>query len=171
MNAASSASSLSGGWRNGRRKRLALAVGMLVFLLLAAGGLLLAVREAREARLETVLAQRAHRDALQIQAQTQSRAELEKTARQLSRLAEARRATPRYWAKRFIDLRQTQLARADANTLFQSFSRTNGRLFHIEAFDLSVTENDKGLFHPSGNALLLLTVRGTLLFRAGGGEP
>jgi hypothetical protein len=155
----------------GRKKRLALAAGLSMLLLLAASGLLLAAREVRQARLETALAQRAHREALQTQAQTQSRAELEKAARHLSQLAEARHATPRHWAKRFIDLRQTQLARGDANRLFRSFSRTEGRLFHVEAFDLAVTGNDKGLFHPSGNTLLLLTVRGTLLFRAGEEHP
>jgi hypothetical protein len=158
-------------WRIERRNRLVLAAFMLLLLLAASGSLLFSACEASQARLEIGMAQRERQDALQTRAQTQSRAELEKTARQLLRLAEARRATPRHWAKRFVDLRQTQLARGDANRFFGSLARAEDRLFHAEAFDLSVTGNDKGLFHPSGNAPLMLTVRGTLLFRAGEGRP
>jgi hypothetical protein len=158
-------------WRAERRKGLVLAAAMLMLLLAASGSLLFSAREARQAHLERDMAQRERQNALQIQAQTQFRGELEKTAQQLLRLAETRRATPRHWAKRFVDLRQIQLARGEANRFFGSLVRAEDRLFHAEAFDLAVTGNDNGLFHPSGNSPLLLTVRGTLLFHAGEGRP
>ena len=158
-------------WRSERRNRLVLAAAMLILLLAASVSLLFLMREARQARLERDMARREHQDALQTQAQIESCGELEKTARQLLQLAETRRATPRHWAKRFVDLRQTQLTRGEANHFFESITRAEDRLFHAEAFDLVVTGNDKGLFHPSGNAPLMLTVRGTLLFRAGEGQP
>jgi hypothetical protein len=165
---ASSPSSFN--WRAERRKRLLRAAGMLLVLSLATGGLFFTERAARQARLEMALAQGARQEALQSQAQAQSRAELEKLARDLSRLAEARGETPRHWARRFIDLRQTQLARGEANRFFGSILRAEGRLFHAEAFDLAVTGEDTGLFQP-GKAPLLLTVHGTLLFRVGEGAP
>ena len=154
-------------WRAERRKDLVLAVTMLVLLLAASGSLLLSAREARQVRLERDMAQRERQSALQTQAQIESRGELEKTARKLLQLAEARHATPRHWARRFVDLRQTQLTRGEANRFFESLARAEDRMFHAEAFDLAVTGNDKGLFHPSGNTPLSLTVRGTLLFRVG----
>lgn len=158
-------------WRAERRKALVLAAAMLVLLLTASGSLVLSAREARQVRLERDMAQRERQRALQTQAQIESRGELEKIARQLLELAETQRATPRHWARRFIDLRQTPLARDAANRFFGSIARAEDRRFHVEAFDLAVTGNDKGLFHLPGNAPLLLTVRGTLLFRAGEEQP
>ncbi|MDR0363345.1 MAG: hypothetical protein LBJ46_11795, partial [Planctomycetota bacterium] len=95
--------------------------------------------------------------------------ELEETARRLLQLAEAQGVVPRQWAKRFVDLRQTQLSRDEANRFFASLARTDGRLFHVEALDVAVTGKDMDLFSFS-NAPVSLSVRGTLLFRADGEE-
>jgi hypothetical protein len=168
MPAVSSASSGPARWRRQRRKRLFLAVCALVFLAAATAGLLASSRQLQEARLDAAMARRAFDEAILRRDEAQSRAELEDAARQLAQLAAARRATPRHWAKRLVDLRQRQLGRDEANTFFSSLARTEERLFHAEAFDLAVTGDDAGLFDLSEkNAPLSVTVRGTLIFHAG----
>jgi hypothetical protein len=159
-------------WRRQRGKRLFLAAVMLTFLAIAAAGLLASSRQLRQAHLSAAMAQRARQDAIQRRDEAASRADLEKAARELSQLAAARRATPRHWAKRIVDLRQRQLARDEANVFFASLARTEGRLFHVESFDLAVIGDDAGLFDLSPkNAPLSMTVRGTLIFHAGEGLP
>ena len=159
-------------WRRQRNKRLVLAAVMLAFLAAAAAGVIASSRQMRQAHLYAAQAQRARQDAIQRRDEAASRADLEKAARELSQLAAARRATPRHWAKRLVDLRQRQLARDEANVFFASLARTEGRLFHVESFDLVVIGDDAGLFDLSAkNAPLSVTARGTLIFHAGEGSP
>ncbi|MDC7805917.1 hypothetical protein PQS31_03655 [Luteimonas sp BLCC-B24] len=92
------------------------------------------------------------------------------------RMLEAARAqglSPEFWGERLINLRQSQLSREETLPMLDSVARSPGHLFGADAFELSVTRPDEGLFDPPVTsdrqpAPLLLTLRGNLLFRTGG---
>lgn len=71
------------------------------------------------------------------------------------------------WGERLINVAQAPLPRQDVNDLLASVTRSDDRLFGAEAFELSVTRPQEGLFDPPGarSPPLTLTLRGTLLFR------
>ncbi|KRG68674.1 hypothetical protein ABB27_07150 [Stenotrophomonas terrae] len=77
---------------------------------------------------------------------------------------------PADWGERLVNLRQVQMNREDTTALIGSVTRSNQRVFGAEAFELSVTHPDEGLFDvPSAvervPAPLSLTLRGSALFR------
>ena len=65
------------------------------------------------------------------------------------------------------------MSREDAAAVLAAVTRGSDRMFGAEAFELSVTHPDEGLFQaPSANsdrapAPLQLTLRGAILFRTG----
>lgn len=71
------------------------------------------------------------------------------------------------WGERLINVSQTPLPRQDVNDLLGSVTRDGDRLFGAEAFELSVTRVEDGLFDAPDlrSPPLMLTLRGTLLFR------
>jgi hypothetical protein len=71
------------------------------------------------------------------------------------------------WGERLINLNQAPLGRADGNELLDGVARDPARLFGAEAFEISVTRAEDGLFDlpPPRSPPLLVTLRGTLLFR------
>lgn len=71
------------------------------------------------------------------------------------------------WGERLLNISQSPLGRNDVNDLLAGVSRDQSRLFGAEAFELSVTRADEGLFDPPGprSPPLMMTLRGTLLFR------
>ena len=71
------------------------------------------------------------------------------------------------WGERLINIAQTPLSRNDVNDLLSGVTRNHGRMFGAEAFELSVTRAEEGLFNPAGprSPPLMLTLRGTLMFR------
>jgi len=73
------------------------------------------------------------------------------------------------WGERVVNVSQAPMGREDVNNLLASLARDDTRIFGAEAFDLSVTRPDEGLFDTADprSPPLLLTMRGTLLFRTG----
>ncbi|MDG2526206.1 hypothetical protein P6166_12655 [Stenotrophomonas sp. HITSZ_GD] len=71
------------------------------------------------------------------------------------------------WGERLINLNQAPLGRAEGNELLDGVARDPARLFGAEAFEISVTRAEDGLFDlpPPRSPPLLVTLRGTLLFR------
>ncbi|HYG05416.1 MAG TPA: hypothetical protein VD865_03275 [Stenotrophomonas sp.] len=71
------------------------------------------------------------------------------------------------WGERLINLNQAPLTRNEGNNLFDGVARDPARLFGAEAFEVSVTSAEAGLFDvpPPRSPPLLVTLRGTLLFR------
>ena len=88
-------------------------------------------------------------------------------AAELVRRAETGGYTEDGWGERLINISQSPLGRNDVNDLLDGVSRDQSRIFGADDFELSVTRIDEGLFDPPGprSPPLMLTLRGTLLFR------
>ncbi|MGY0558942.1 MULTISPECIES: hypothetical protein [unclassified Lysobacter] len=94
-------------------------------------------------------------------------------ARQLVDRAAANGFVDQGWGERLINVSQAPLTREQVNGLLSGVIRTDARMFGAEAFELSVTHADEGLFDEPGQRSppLLMTLRGTLLFRTQMFEP
>lgn len=102
--------------------------------------------------------------------EAQLQVEYARSARELLTVAQAHGLQPDAWGERLINLRQSQMGRADAAGLLGAVTRGSDRMFGAEAFELSVTHAEEGLFDappPSDRAPapLSLTLRGAILFR------
>ncbi|WP_374012290.1 hypothetical protein [Pseudoxanthomonas koreensis] len=105
------------------------------------------------------------------------RVEYAQSAKQLVTAAQAHGLQPDAWGERLINLRQSQMGREEAASLLGAVGRDSDRIFGAEAFELSVTHPDEGLFDTPdavdrAPSPLSLTLRGSLLFRTaatGGG--
>ena len=102
--------------------------------------------------------------------EAQLRVEYARSARELLTAAQAHGLQPDAWGERLINLRQSQMGREDAASLLGAVTRSSERMFGAEAFELSVTHPEEGLFDappPSDRAPapLSLTLRGAILFR------
>ncbi len=98
------------------------------------------------------------------------RVEYAESAEHLLVAAQAHGLQPDAWGERLINLRQSQMSREDAASLLGAVARDSDRMFGAEAFELSVTHPDEGLFDTPqaadrAPAPLSLTLRGSLLFR------
>ncbi|HEY9254582.1 MAG TPA: hypothetical protein VIP30_08600 [Stenotrophomonas sp.] len=71
------------------------------------------------------------------------------------------------WGERLINLNQAPISRSEGNALLDGVARDPARLFGAEAFEVSVTRAEDGLFDvpPPRSPPLLVTLRGPLLFR------
>lgn len=71
------------------------------------------------------------------------------------------------WGERLINLNQAPTSRSEGNALLDGIARDPARLFGAEAFEVSVTRPEEGLFDvpPPRSPPLLVTLRGPLLFR------
>ena len=105
--------------------------------------------------------------AQQRQQEAQLRVRLATGATQLVERASARGFVEQAWGERLINITQAPLTRDDINDLLSGMARGNARVFGADAFELSVTRADEGLFDTPEprNPPLMLTLRGTLLFR------
>ncbi|HET6396994.1 MAG TPA: hypothetical protein VFF91_09180 [Pseudoxanthomonas sp.] len=102
--------------------------------------------------------------------EAQLRVEHARSARALLTAAQAHGLQPEAWGERLINLRQSQMGREDAAVLLGAVTRGSERMFGAEAFELSVTHPEEGLFDvpPASDrapAPLSLTLRGAILFR------
>lgn len=102
--------------------------------------------------------------------ETRLRVDYTDSARQVLATARSHGLLPEVWGERLINLRQSQLSREEALPLLASVQRSPERMFGAEAFELSVSHPEEGLFDPPllterKPAPLLLTLRGSLLFR------
>lgn len=98
------------------------------------------------------------------------RVDYAESARQLLAAARSHGLAPDAWGERLINLRQNQMTREEALPLLATVQRAPDRMFGAEAFELSVSHPDEGLFDPPGSserkpAPLTLTLRGSLLFQ------
>lgn len=105
--------------------------------------------------------------------ETRLRVDHADAARQVLAAARSHGLSPDAWGERLINLRQSQLSREEALPLLATVQRSHDRMFGAEAFELSVSHPDEGLFDPPAAsdrkpAPLLLTLRGSLLFRTAG---
>jgi hypothetical protein len=104
--------------------------------------------------------------------EAQLRVEYARSARELLAAAQANGLEPEAWGERLINLRQSQMSREDTAALLGAVTRGSDRMFGAEAFELSVTHPDEGLFDAPAisdraPAPLSLTLRGSTLFRTG----
>lgn len=72
------------------------------------------------------------------------------------------------WDERRFGIRQSSMTRKAANRLLGEVARSRGRIFAAEQFEMSVKEQQDGLFTPpsSPDTELLVSLRGSLLYRA-----
>ena len=104
--------------------------------------------------------------------EAQLRVEFARSARELLTAVQANGLEPDAWGERLINLRQSQMSREDTAALLGAVTRGSDRMFGAEAFELSVTHPDEGLFDAPAlsdraPAPLSLTLRGSTLFRTG----
>ncbi len=93
-----------------------------------------------------------------------------RSANELVQAAANANLQPQGWGERLLSLQQAQLTRADAATLLDALGRSNNRITGTEAFELSVTHPDEGLFDVPNSvdrmpAPLSVTLRGGVMFR------
>lgn len=99
--------------------------------------------------------------------EAQLRVRLAENATALVAQAKADGLVESRWGERLINVSAAPLPRQDVNHLLASVARDDARIFGAEAFELSVTRPDEGLFDATDprSPPLLMTLRGTLLFR------
>jgi hypothetical protein len=102
--------------------------------------------------------------------EAQLRVDFARTAQEVVTTAQAHGLQPEAWGERLINLRQSQMSREETAALLANVTRDHSRMFGAEAFELSVTHQDEGLFEaPLASdrtpAPLSLTLRGAILFR------
>ena len=107
--------------------------------------------------------------------EAQLRVDHARSSRELLEAAQANGLQPEAWGERLINLRQSQMSRADTAAVLGTVSRNSERMFGAEAFELSVTHPDEGLFDAPvisdrAPAPLQLTLRGAILFRTSAAE-
>lgn len=108
--------------------------------------------------------------------EAQLKVEQARSARDLVLAATAANLQPDGWGERLISLQQAQLTRGDAATLLAALGRSNSRITGTEAFELSVTHPDEGLFDVPAAldripAPLSVTIRGSVMFRTNAFDP
>lgn len=79
----------------------------------------------------------------------------------------------RDWDERRFNLRQSPLSREAVNGLVDEVERGPGRLFAAEQFEVSVRQPDEGVFSRplKAGSELVVTLRGSLVYRAGRSRP
>jgi hypothetical protein len=110
-------------------------------------------------------------EARQRLAEAQLRVRFASGARELVSQSVAYGYVPSAWGERRISIHQSPMERTAVNDLLGDVARTPSRVFGADAFELSVTRAEEGLFDvPSGREQsLLLTLHGALLFRTAPG--
>ncbi|WP_313255808.1 hypothetical protein [Stenotrophomonas acidaminiphila] len=107
--------------------------------------------------------------------EAQLRVDYARSSRELLATAQANGLQPEAWGERLINLRQSQMSREDAAAVLGAVTRGSERMFGAEAFELSVTQQEEGLFDAPvvserAAAPLQLTLRGAILFRTGASD-
>lgn len=138
-------------------------------LLLAAVGFTSARQALGDAFMQVSSAQQELAAAEQRLREAELRVRLAESARTLATRAEAAGFVEARWGERLINVAQAPMSREDVNNLLGSVARDETRIFGAESFELTVTRPDEGLFDTTDprSPPLLMTMRGTLLFRTG----
>ncbi|MGH8084311.1 MAG: hypothetical protein ACREPV_03440 [Lysobacter sp.] len=162
-----SGSALIARLRQSRQASLLLFAAALGALLIAAVWFTSARSNLAEAYGQVGSRQQALASANQRMQEARLRVRLATGARQLVDRAAAGGFVDQGWGERLINVHQAPLTREDVNGLLSGVVRSDARMFGAEAFELSVTRADEGLFDEPGQRSppLLMTLRGTLLFR------
>ena len=146
----------------------------LLLFAIATGALLVAViwfTSARsglaEAYAQVGSRQQALAAAQQRNQEARLRVQLAEGAQMLVQRAQAGGFVQENWGERLINISQTPLVRDEINPLLGGVTRNSSRIFGAEAFELSVTRADEGLFDTPDprSPPMMLSLRGTLLFR------
>jgi len=166
------ASSLFQQLRDSRRASLLLFAATLTALVIAAAWFVNARSGLAEAYARLGDSNRLLAETQVLEQEARLRVEYAESARQLLQAARLQGLSPEDWGERLISLRQTQVSREEALPLLATVLRSHDRMFGAEAFELSVTNPDEGLFHvPTVTdrqaAPLSVTLRGSLLFKTG----
>lgn len=153
--------------RQSRRASLLLFAGAMGALLFAAVWFTSARSELAEAYARVGSRQQALAATQQRKHEAQLRVQLAAGATQLVQRANAGGFVEDGWGERLINISQSPLTRDGVNDLFAGVTRGPERIFGAEAFELSVTRADEGLFDipDPRSPPLMVSLRGTLLFR------
>lgn len=150
------------------RRRNVLLVFVLALLLLIVAVSVFVVMHQRDLRagLELDQARHALMDARHRQDVVKQQSNLHDALQHLDKRARSLGLAPQQWSERKISLHQQSVPRDAANDILVSTGRGNGRLFAVDAFDLSVTRPDESLFQApvNNNQPLRMTMSGTALF-------
>jgi hypothetical protein len=105
--------------------------------------------------------------------EAQMRVRLAAGTKSLVDSAQAMGLIPSAWGERRINVRQSPMDRNAVNHLLADTARVPGRIFGADAFELSVTRAEEGLFDVpvARDQPVMLTLHGALLFRTQGGPP
>lgn len=156
------------------RRRSVLALFALAVLLLVIAVAVFVMAHQREMRADLALqqARQTLMDARHREDVVQQQSHLHAALQQLDKQARALGLAPQQWSERKINLQQQSVPRDAANDILASTGRGNGRLFAVDAFDLSVTRSDEGLFQvpATSGQPLRMTMNGTALFGTRGGQ-
>lgn len=160
--------------RHSRRASLMLFATTLLALVIAAVWFVDARSNLAEAYLRLGNSNQSLAEARIREQEAQLRVEYAQSSTRLLGAVRVHGLQPAGWGERLINLRQSQLDREDAIPLLASVARSHERMFGAEAFELSVTHPDEGLFDPPvatdrRPAPLSLSLRGSLLFQTGAG--
>jgi hypothetical protein len=153
--------------RSSRQASLLLFAAALGALLIAAVWFTSARGNLAESYDQVGSRQQALTAAHQRRQEAQLRVQLATGANQLVERATARGFVEHDWGERLINVTQAPLTREDINDLLSGVARGDERVFGADAFELSVTRADEGLFDTPDprSPPLMLNLRGTLLFR------
>ena len=172
MNSGESVIRLNCAGRLRSRRRTTLLLFVLALLLLVTAVAVFVARHQRNMRADMAMSQarQALMQARHRQDVVQQQTRLVDALRQLDQRARALGLAPQQWSERKISLRQQSVPREAADDILTSTGRGNGRLFAVDAFDLSVTRPDESLFDvpAEGNQPLRMTMSGTALFATRG---
>ena len=164
--------------RDSRRTSLLLFAVTLGALVLAAAWFVNARSGLAEAYQRLGSANQALSEARIREQEARLRVDYAKSSQEFLASARSHGLVPGAWGERLINLRQGQMEREDVLPLLATVQRTHERMFGAEAFEVSVTHPDEGLFDPPDAsdrrpAPLSLTLRGSLLFQTAGdaGDP
>ncbi len=169
-----SASSLLLQVRESRRASLLLFAVTLAALVIAAAWFVNARSGLAEAYTRLGDSNRLLAETRVMEQEARLRVEYAESSRQLLQAVRLQGLAPEGWGERLINLRQSQVGRDEALLLLATVLRSHDRMFGADAFELSVTNPDEGLFDvpvltDRQPAPLSLTLRGSLLFKTGAG--
>lgn len=150
-----------------RHGRVLLIVGMLC---LVASVAILKVSDVmtRRARGDLVAAQARLGEAGQLETLAIKDAARAKLAADLLKQATGAGFSAREWDERRFNMKQVSMSRDALNSLLNEVTRLAERLFAAEQFEISVKQQDEGLFSTpkEPGSELMVSLNGTLIFRA-----
>lgn len=150
------------------RHREQVSAGLSLVLLIGSIALLAySNRVSEQSHAVVVAAEQRLADAMQRESTARSASEFAAVVRGFLNDAAASGFAPEDWSSRQFNMKQVLMSRQAVNALLLEIRRASGHFFVSELFDLSVKQEDEGLFSiPSrSDSELLMSLKGTLIFR------